>query len=209
MRLPFACLTLLAALSACSASPSGQQVTVAGVTALTDADAATIHRRLDDDGLLAFLHPATTLAVRDGSLVVHAGSASTSDDDLRYLLGHQGAFTVTSQFGRAWLDGSGIADIRANMGQDSNPVLIVSLTHEGQQRLARFANRDAVGSRILVKLDDETISSAALMGPLEGEHFQVGLRRPVHEVVLMADLIRSGALSFRPGDVTVAPGARN
>jgi hypothetical protein len=207
MRLPLASILFLAALSACNAKPSGQRVTMAGVTALSDADVAILHRRLDDDGLLAFLHPPTTFAAHDGRLEVRVGPADEADDDLRYLLAHQGAVAIASEFGRVWVDRSGIADVRASLGQDGSPMLQLTLTPEGAQHLSRFAGRDAIGARLLVKIDDETVVSAVIGAPL-GDRFQFAIRRPVHEVALMAQLIRSGMLSFRPGAVDVVPGSR-
>jgi hypothetical protein len=60
-----------------------------------------------------------------------------------------------------------------------------------------------------VTLDDETLASAKLTGALTGGSIAVSMKRPPKEVDLIARILRSGPLSFRPGDVTTAedPGA--
>ena len=60
---------------------------------------------------------------------------------------------------------------------------------------------------MLLKLDDETLVTAHLGGPINGAYFQVNLPRPVAEAMLIARLMRSGALSFQPGPVKVSAGA--
>ena len=91
------------------------------------------------------------------------------------------------------------------MGADGQTVLRFRLTPEGSQRLARFATDQPLGSHMVLKLDDETLVAASLAGPL-GASFQVTVARPLRDLFLIARLIRSGALSFRPGEVTVGTG---
>ena len=203
MRLLILTLVAAATLSACGAGQPRRLATVAGVAVLTTEDRAVLDRRLDADGTFALLHPATTYAVRDGRLDIGVGAADGPDDDLRFLLSHQGRVLVTSEWGRVWLDRSGMADVQAARGDNGQPVLRFVLTPAGQQRFSKFATRDAAGSQMLLKLDDETLVSARLAGPIDGASFQVTLARPVAEVSLIAQLIRSGTLSFQPGQVSV------
>ena len=203
MRLLLLTLATAATVCACDAGHPRRQAAIAGVGAITAEDRAVLDRRLDADGTFAFLQPATTYAAHDGRLEIGVGAADVPDDDLRFLLSRQGRVAVTSEWGRVRLDGTGIADVQAAMGDNGQPVLRFQLTPAGQQRLSRFATRDAIGSPMLVKLDDETLVSARLAEPIAGARFQVTLLRPVAEVSLIAQVMRSGALSFQPGAVSV------
>ena len=136
-----------------------------------------------------------------------AGSADDADDDLRFLLGHQGTCSLASEFGRTWVDSGGIADVEVGSDANGQPVLRFKLTPEGRQRLAKFT-RDATGARMILKLDDEILSSATVAGPITEGRFQVSLPRSVAQMQLIARVIRSGPLSFPPAEVTVTPGSR-
>ncbi len=206
MRLLLVSILAAATLAACSGDRSDRHVTVAGAGAFAAGDRAVVESRLADDSVFGFLHPAPTIAVRGDRLDVRVAAASDPDDALRFLLSHQGRFAATGESGQVWFDQADIADVQPQMGPEGRFVLRFRLTSEGGRRLARFATDQAVGSHMVLKLDDDALVTATLAGPLGGGSFQVGVARPLGELFLIARVIHSGALSVRPSEVTVTSG---
>lgn len=201
-------LLAVACLSGCNASSTGRHVTIAGVDHFDATDKAVLDERLDANGTLAFLHPATTYAVRDGQLVIDIGASGDTDDELVSLLSRQGRFRVAGEDGQVWLDQRALANVTANFSPaDGGVVLVFTLTPDGGQRLAQHTNDPGPGTIMVLKLDDETLASARVTAPL-GERFQAPIRGSAQDALRIAQVIRSGALSFKPGNVTVTASLR-
>ncbi len=208
IRLLSLSLLAVACLSGCNGSSTGRHVTIAGVDHFSAADKAVLDARLGVDGTLAFLHPATTYAVRDGQLVIDIGASGDADDELVSLLSHQGRVTVAGDDGQVWIDQRALANVTANFSQaDGGVMLVFTLTPEGGQRLAQHTNSPGPGTMMSLKLDDETLASARVTAPL-GERFQAPIRGSAQDALRIAQVMRSGALSFKPGNVTVTAIAR-
>ena len=208
IRLLLLSLLVASGVSGCSGSQTGRHVTIAGVDHFNAADKAVLDARLGVDGPLAFLHPATTYAVRDGQLVIDIGASGDSDDELVWLLSHQGRVTIAGEDGQVWLDQRVLANVTANFSQaDGGVVLVFTLTADGGRSLAQHTSNPGLGTIMVLKLDDETLASARVIAPL-GERFQAPIQGSAHDALRLAQVMRSGALSFKPGNVTVTASLR-
>ena len=201
-------LLAIACLSGCNGSQTGRHVTIAGVSQFSAADKAVLDRRLGLDGTFAFLHPATTYVVHDGRLDIDIGATGDTDDELKSLLSRQGRFSVSGEDGQVWLDQSALADVTANFAQAGDGLMLVfTLTQEGGQRLAQRTSHPDLTTIMVLKLDDATLASARVNSPLGGR-FQAPIHGSAQDAMRLAQVMRSGALSFKPGDVTVGASPR-
>ncbi len=200
-------LSLAAVLVGCGFGTSAnKRIDLAGASNVSAEDQAVIAKRLDDGGLLGFLNPTPSFTAPAGHLEIRLRAAPDADDDMRFLLSHQGRFEVRGEDGQVWVDQADIVEARPAMGQDGAPVLRIKLADAGAKRLAGLSSAAAagLGETLVVKLDDETLSAPRVVGAITGGNLELPIKRKVGEVFLIARIILSGKLSFRPGDVRVS-----
>ena len=121
---------------------------------------------------------------------------------LQFLLRHRGVFEAKSSSSGTWFTNQDIADAQVGLDEKQRTVLYLVLTTEGTARLADVSSRNP-GALVLVELDGEELASAQLSGPITGGKLQISLSKTAGDAMLIATILRTGALSFAPSSVQV------
>ncbi|MCW7536932.1 hypothetical protein OOT46_03575 [Aquabacterium sp. A7-Y] len=196
----------LVALGGCgSEAGRARDIEVAGAAAFTEDDARVITARLRDatERKLWEAEPTYSFVATAGGIKVRA-SAAPVDEDLRYLLSHRGEFVVRPELGASWFEHRHIVDAQAAIDESGQALLRLRLSDEGRERLARFSAKH-VPATVQVMFDRRQLTAARVSQPItEGRiEVPVGSRSP-KEVLLIAQILRTGALSFQPGAIQVS-----
>jgi preprotein translocase subunit SecD len=161
-------------------------------------DEAIITARLRDQ--TSTLSPVYSFTTSNGETVIKA-TGSPPEASLQFLLAHRGLFEVKSEFGRPWFSQNDIVDASVGFDDQKRTVLNLRLSEAAAARVARFS-ATAVGGIVTAELDGEKLTSARVSGPIPRGAIQFSLSKAPAEAMLIATVLRTGALSYTPGSIT-------
>lgn len=162
-------------------------------------DEAVITARLRDH--TSTLSPVYSFATTDAGVVITA-KGSPPEDSLQFLLRHRGVLEVKSAYGGTWFTNKDVADAQAGIDDRQRPALNLVLTSEAAARVARLSSRSA-GAIVVAELDGEQLTSAQISEPIPGGRLQISLGKTPKDAMLIATILRTGALSFATSSVQV------
>ena len=97
-----------------------------------------------------------------------------------------------------------MSSTRAAVGEGGQAVLRLRLSDEGRDRLALFS-RTRTPTVVQVMFDRRSMTLANVQGPITEGRVELPLEdRSLEQVSLIAQILRSGALSFEPGELRIA-----
>jgi len=201
---PIALLVAALALSSCD-SPRGEarSIRLVGTSSLSSHDAAVITRRLDP-------HTPRTLFQRApqwqftaaGADTILQADAAPPDERILYLLSRRGVLQAKADDGSLWFTDKDVEDAQAGFDETQRPVLKLKLSRNSGARIAKLSSTN-MPRVLVVALDGEALITANVRGTIPDGMLQVTVDRPASDVLLIATILRSGALSYAPGAVQV------
>lgn len=130
-------------------------------------------------------------------------SATPPEEELRYLLSHRGEFEVRGEFGPSWFDHRHVVDAQASLDESGQARLLLRLSDEGRDRVALFS-RTRTPTVVQVMFDRRQVAVAQVRSPITEGRVEVPLTdRSPKDALLMAQILRTGPLSFQPGEVRI------
>ena len=174
-------------------------VSIETTTPVLKSDEAIITARLRDH--TSTLSPAYAFAARaNGADIIAKGLPPEAS--LQFLLRRRGVFVVKSASTGTWFTNKDIADAQVGPGEQQGTKLDLTLTSEAAARVASLSS-NSTGATVVGELDGELLFSAQLTEPLLGGRIQIGFDKTPQEAMLIASILRSGALSFTTSSVAV------
>lgn len=108
-------------------------------------------------------------------------------------LGKTAMLTMSDVDGNVVLTGNDLKDATLSRDQYGRPAVSVTLRPDGSRKFATFT-RDNVGRPIVMKLDDEVLSTPVIQEPITDGKGQISGSFTVQQASEMAALLRAGAL---------------
>lgn len=200
MRLRVLALLLLASLAGCDllvAQP--RTIRLAAGAPILKQDESIIAARLAEH--TPSLSRRFEMKAGTGELLVQA-SGSPQEGQIHYLLSHRGTLVARSATGRAWFSQDDVVDARAGFDEQQRTVLNLRLSGPAASQVARLS-AEGIGQVILVDFDGQPLAAARVSAPIPEGALQLTIDRRPEEALLIATILRSGHLSFVPGDIRV------
>jgi preprotein translocase subunit SecD len=179
-------------------------IDIGGTESLSQNDQRIVATRLDSYTPRGWLRQAPSFVFRthEGGVRVTASSAP-SDTEIQYLLLHRGKFEVATEYGTLWFNEHHIVDSAIAIDEQNRKTLRLRLNEEGAARLSKLSST-GLPTVLLVKFDGDVLVAAKLAAPISEGRLEVTIDKPVDELLLMVEVLKSGRLSFDPTSVKVS-----
>lgn len=200
MRLRLLAALLLVSLAGCELFVSEPRtIRLAAEAPILKRDESIIAARLTEH--TRSWSPRFQMKTGTRELLVQA-SGSPREREIHYLLSHRGTLVARSASGHPWFSQDDVADARTGFDDQQRTVLNLRLSGRAASEVSRLSAA-GVGEVIVVEFDGHPLAAARVSGPISEGALQLTIDRKPEEALLIATILRSGHLSFAPGEVRV------